>query len=66
VVHISSNSTMLRKPLRPWTCNTHGAYTVTDTKPKGNHNSGDLGLGGRIILRKILSKYGMRLWTGFN
>jgi hypothetical protein len=27
---------------------------------------GDLCLEGRIILKKILEKYGMKMWTGFN
>jgi hypothetical protein len=35
-------------------------------KPEELRSLGDLCLEGRIILKRILEKYGMKMWTGFN
>jgi hypothetical protein len=33
--------------------------------PKRRDHSGDLGVGGKIILELISGRYGRKLWTGF-
>jgi hypothetical protein len=32
---------------------------------KGREHLGDVGINGKIILKNILKKYGVRMWTGF-
>jgi hypothetical protein len=34
--------------------------------PKGRDDSGDLGVGGRAVLKRTLWKSGLEVWTGFN
>jgi hypothetical protein len=31
----------------------------------GRHHLGDISVDGRIILKRILNKYGVMMWTGF-
>lgn len=45
-------------------CCTHGGNF--DHKTSGKPSLGDLGLNGRIILKLIVEKYGVKLWIGVN
>jgi hypothetical protein len=40
------------------------AYKIETVKGRGH--LGDLGIGGRLLLKWILEKWDMRMWTGFN
>jgi len=41
-----------------------GLYRALLGKPHGKNNLGDPGVDGRIILRWIFKKWGVRVWTG--
>jgi hypothetical protein len=42
------------------------AYQILVRKPKGKNHLEDQDIDGRTILRWILRKQGMRVWTGLN
>jgi hypothetical protein len=42
------------------------AYKMLVPNLKGRDHLGDLGIGGRIILKWTLRKQGVRVWTGLN
>ena len=43
-----------------------GLYTVLVGKPEGKNHLGDPGIDGRIILRWIITKWDVGVWTGLS
>jgi hypothetical protein len=41
------------------------AYNILTRNPEGKNHSEDIGVDGKIILERILEKWGGKVWTGF-
>jgi hypothetical protein len=42
----------------------HPVYINFGAKPEGKTHTGDLGVDGQIILKWVLKKQGVKVWTG--